>query len=70
MGIIGLGGIGAASKNKFKEGDFFINEKYGTEIKLLKKYGKGMWEVRVTDGTRIVGEVVMFDRELKKLKRR
>ena len=65
-----LGGIGALSKNKFKVGDFFINEKYGTDIKLLKKYGKGMWEVRVIDGTRIVGEVVMFDSELKKLKRR
>ena len=63
-------GLGSVSKNKFKVGDFFINEKYGTDIKLLKKYGKGMWVVRVIDGNRIVGEKVMFDRELKKLKRR
>jgi len=66
--IVALGAV--KGKRKYKAGDLLFNEKHGTDIKILREYSKGVWEVRIYDGLRLVGEVVMFDKDLNKLKRK
>tara|TARA_R110000744_G_scaffold47361_2_gene104304 strand:+ start:59 stop:232 length:174 start_codon:yes stop_codon:yes gene_type:complete len=50
---------------KYLKGQKF-EDKYG-QIVLQKEYEIGLWEVRRFSGTRIVGEVLMEEKQLHKL---